>query len=168
MTRLFSLAVAAICCVGLAGCDFPEQKRPISAPGGLDIDTGGAPPASQNPPATETPPAPPPVAEGRKTAEVGDGRKGHYKEQFGRMSIFDRTIGTMYRMQEKMDYQMVTHAMNLYKAEHGNAPKTHDEFMKNIIDFNKIKLPELKEGCRYEYNPQKEVLEVVYPIGERL
>ena len=168
--RLCFLTVIAICCMGWIGCDMPEQKRPVASPGGIDIDTGGAPATSQNeagagstnPQTAET--QPPPPAEGRKQAEVGDGRKGHYKEQFGRMSVFDRTIGTMYRMQEKMDYQMVTHAMNLYKATNGHAPKTHDEFMKEIIEFNKIKLPELKPNYRYEYNPEKEVLEVVYPL----
>jgi len=52
----------------------------------------------------------------------------------------------------------------LYKALHGHAPKTHDEFMMQIIQAGAIKLPELKEGCRYEYNPEKETLEVVNPL----
>ena len=168
MIRLFCL-MAMICCVGLVGCDFPEQKRPMSSPGGIDIgtniDTGGATPVAQNPDApttTETTPPPPP--EGRKTADVGDGKKGHYSERLGRVSIFDRTIGTMYRMQEKMDYQMVKHAMDLYQATNGHYPKTHEEFMKEIIEYNKIKLPELRDDCRYEYNPEKAELEVVYPL----
>ena len=173
MMRLFFLAVAMICCIGFLGCDFPEQKRPISAPGGLDIDTGGSAAQSPSEPATtdtstaESKPVEPAPTEARKTAEVGDGKKGHYKEKFGRMSIFDTTIGTMYRTKEKLTYNvLIPHAMDLYKATNGYFPKTHEEFKREILDANNIKLPELKEGCRYEYNPEKAVMEVVYPISE--
>ena len=171
MMRLFFLAVAMICCIGFLGCDFPEQKRPISAPGGLDIDTGGSAAQSPSEPAVtetsnaETKPAAP---EARKTAEVGDGKKGQYKQKFGRMSIFDTTIGTMYRTRENLTYNVqIPHAMNLYQASNdGKFPRTHEEFMKEIIQANNIKLPELREGRRYIYNPEKAVLEVEYPINE--
>jgi len=172
MMRLFFLTVAMICCIGFLGCDFPEQKRPISAPGGLDIDTDGST-AAQTPSESatteasnaETKPAEPAASEARKTAEIGDGKKGHY-EKFGRMSIFDTTIGTMYRTKENLTYNvLIPQAMKLYQATNERFPRTHEEFKREILDANNIKLPELKEGCRYEYNPEKAVMEVVYPIG---
>ncbi len=164
MLRLFFLAAAMICCIGLYGCDFPEQKRPVSSPGGLDLD-GGAAPAGQS---TDTPqaqpadpPAPPAPLEARKTVEVGDGRKGHY----GRMSIFQHNIGTFYRTKERLTYNVqIPQAMQLYKATNDRTPRDHDEFMKDIIQANNIKLPELREGCRYEYNPETAELEIVYPL----
>jgi hypothetical protein len=100
--------------------------------------------------------------EAHRSFEVGDGKKGHY-EEFGRISIFQRTIGTMYRTQERLNMDMIKHAMNLYKAQYGNFPRTHEEFMTKIIGYNHIKLPELKDGCRYEYNPQTAELEVYGP-----
>ena len=168
MFRLFFLVATMIGCVWFSGCDFPEIQRPVAGVAGVDIApettmSGGSDTndsnASQQP--ATTPPQP---QEGRKTAEVGDGRKGHY-EEFGRMSIFSHNIGAMYRMQERLTYNIeIPHAMNLYKATNGRAPQTHEEFWREIIQANKLKMPELKEGCRYEYNPQTEELEVVYPL----
>ena len=59
----------------------------------------------------------------------------------------------------------IPHALNLFKAEHGRAPKDHAEFMSKIIEFNKIQLPELPAGAVYHYN--KEAGELwVYPENE--
>lgn len=55
------------------------------------------------------------------------------------------------------------HAMNLYKAEHGNFPKTQEEFMRDIIELNQIKLPELPAGHRYVYEPKTGELMVERP-----
>jgi hypothetical protein len=176
MLRLYFLIAVMICGAAFVGCDMPEQKRPAVTPGGIDIDTGGAEPVAQNQtesgsestesqsagtqPAEETPQ--PNVA--RKTAAVGDGAQGHY-ERFGRMSIFDHSIGTMYRTKERLTYNVqIPHAMDLYKATNGHFPRTYEEFKREILDPNNIKLPELREGCRYEYNSEKAELEVVYPI----
>jgi outer membrane murein-binding lipoprotein Lpp len=50
----------------------------------------------------------------------------------------------------------IRHAMDLYNAEHGNYPKTQEEFMKQIIEPNEpsTKLPELPEGWEYFYDPK--------------
>lgn len=211
MSRLLLFVIAVICCVGLIGCDFPEQRRSVATPGGLDIDTGtgadtAADTTAKNQPTAQTPspstpssasPSPSPSAstssnpyelpehvatsspyemptsptpqptDDRRAAQVGDGAKGHYRERFGRMSIFDSNIGTMYRMRENLTYNVqIPHAMNLYHATNGRYPQTHEEFTKEILDANNIKLPELKAGHRYEYNPQKAVMEVVFPIND--
>ncbi|MDR1493351.1 MAG: hypothetical protein LBT05_11610 [Planctomycetaceae bacterium] len=100
--------------------------------------------------------------EAHRAFQEGDGRKGHY-EEFGRISIFQRTIGTMYRTQERINKDLIKHAMDIYKAEHDSFPKTHEEFMTQIIEYNRIKLPELRERCRYEYNPQSGELEIYGP-----
>ena len=167
MSRLFFFAVALICCYGLSGCDFPEQRRPVAGIGGVDIDPGttlsGGPSATESTPAqtqVANPPAPTPPSEYRTTAEAGD--SGFKKGQYGRTSIFSTNVASFYRMQERINLQMIEYNMKLYKAEHGNAPKTHEEFMSKII--GQIKLPELKEGCRYDYNPQTEELEIVHPL----
>ena len=50
--------------------------------------------------------------------------------------------------------------MQTYKALHDGAPKTHDEFMKEIIQAAEIRLPELPAGDRYIYDPKTEQLMV--------
>ena len=51
--------------------------------------------------------------------------------------------------------------MQLYKALHDNhGPKTHDEFMKDIIKEGGIQLPALRPGDHYIYDPVREELMV--------
>ena len=168
MLRMFFLVTAMIGCVGFAGCDFPDVQRPVASNiGGMDTD-GGVATAGQsgNTDTTQTanPPAPPAQPQVyHTTAQAGD--SGFKKGQgYGRMSIFGSNVASLYRTNERINLQMIEYNMKLYKAEHGNAPKTHEEFMSKIIQAGMIKLPELKEGCRYEYNPQTEELEIVHPI----
>ncbi len=54
----------------------------------------------------------------------------------------------------------ITHALNLYKAQHGKPPQTHDEFVKEILDPANIKLPKLRDGERYRFDPSRG------PLGE--
>jgi len=57
----------------------------------------------------------------------------------------------------------VPEALKLFKATHGNGPRSHDEFMAQIIEANQIQLPELAAGQRYVYDPEKEELQVERP-----
>jgi hypothetical protein len=62
-------------------------------------------------------------------------------------------------------FDNVTYAIKLYEAEHGFKPKTHEAFMKEIIEANQpaLKLPKLPEGHTYKYDPQKGELMVEHP-----
>ena len=163
MFRMYFFAAAMICGFVLAGCEFKEPKRPVPRNlAGTSIDDGvsvqpATPVADQ--------PAPAPTPEYKTTAQAGD--SGFKRGQLGRTSIFNYQINSLFRTRERINLQLVEYNMKLYKAEHGNAPKTHEEFMSKIIDAGMIKLPELKEGCRYDYNPQTEELEIVHPLEMR-
>ena len=51
--------------------------------------------------------------------------------------------------------------MRIYKALHDrHGPKTHEEFMKDIIQENQIVLPAVRPGDRYLYDPAREELMV--------
>ena len=50
--------------------------------------------------------------------------------------------------------------MQLFQATNGHFPKSHEEFMKEIIEFGQIKLPELPEGKSYVYEPKTHQLMV--------
>jgi hypothetical protein len=101
----------------------------------------------------------------KAVAGVGKGGqrlKDH--SQYGK--ILSGPISTLKHIQQLAPLEIqIPHALNLFKAEHGRAPKDHAEFMAKIIEFNRIQLPELPEGAVYHYN--KEAGELwVYPAEE--
>jgi hypothetical protein len=72
---------------------------------------------------------------------------------------------------EKISFEIeVPHALQLYKAlsPDGRGPKTHEEFMTNVIEANRIKLPLLPPEHRYVYNPETEELMVERPKAAQL
>jgi len=58
------------------------------------------------------------------------------------------------RAEQKLSLYTVDHAMNLYNGEHGHYPKSHEAFMKDIIEFNSIELEPLQEPYEYYYNAE--------------
>jgi hypothetical protein len=68
------------------------------------------------------------------------------------------------RAEQKLNLYTVQHAMNLYYGEHGNYPKSHEAFMKDIIEFNSIELEPLQEPYEYYYNAEDgQLYKVVKP-----
>jgi len=54
-------------------------------------------------------------------------------------------------VQDRLVLMQVDDGMRLYKAEHGRAPATYEEFMADIIQKNHIRLPQLPAGQSYVY-----------------
>jgi hypothetical protein len=100
-------------------------------------------------------------------ADVGAGKKGHYGQTGGEQAtdIITVPIATMFRAQEMTVFRIqVPQALQLYKANHDNkGPETHEAFMKDIIQANNIKLPPLREGHEYLYDPATEQLMIKKP-----
>jgi hypothetical protein len=93
-------------------------------------------------------------------ADVGVGAKGRGYSP----GLITTPVSVFFRTQERITFQIaIPHAMNLYKASNGSAPKTHEEFMEKIIKEQRIKLPDLPQGQRYIYDPAKEELMVEHP-----
>lgn len=95
----------------------------------------------------------------REVAEVGVGKKGR---GYGG-GVVSEPIRAMFRTEQRLQLMQMTHALQLYKGEHGYLPKSHEIFMKDIIEANSIQLPELPEGERYVYDPQQGELMVERP-----
>ncbi len=108
--------------------------------------------------------APQPSTEQVK-AEVGVGAKGR---GYGG-GIITEPVHQYFVIQERLPFEIeIPHALNLYKASHDfKGPKTHEAFMKEIIEANSIKLPELPEGQRYIYDPKTEALMVERPVDAK-
>ncbi|MBU4272704.1 MAG: hypothetical protein KKE86_06760 [Planctomycetes bacterium] len=120
---------------------------------------------SSPPPAVETPPPEPePVPATSITvqqkAAVGVGKKGRgYGEGF-----VATPIGSLFAFRERAVFDIqIPEAMKLFKAQEDRPPKDHEEFMEKIIKANHIKLPELPDEHRYQYDPETEQLMVLSP-----
>lgn len=95
----------------------------------------------------------------REKAEVGMGAKGHYKP-----GMITTPLATFWRAQEAAAYKIqVPQALNLYKGMHGYFPKTQEEFVREILEPNRIKLPDLPAGHIYVYDPDTGELQVARP-----
>ncbi|HWB12269.1 MAG TPA: hypothetical protein VG826_23780 [Pirellulales bacterium] len=106
------------------------------------------------------PPAQPQPGVVTEKAQVGATGKGNYG---GGPGMVTTPISVYFQAQERVIFLTVEHTMNLYEAEHGHKPKTEEEFMKQIIEANQIRLPQLPPGSKYKYDPQKGELLVERP-----
>lgn len=97
----------------------------------------------------------------RVKAEAGVGKQG---QVIGEKQGFLRTPAkALFTAKQKIAFMSIQHAVNLYDAEHGFKPKTEEEFMTKIIEFNGIELPELPEGQKYVWDPDAGELMVEKP-----
>jgi hypothetical protein len=106
--------------------------------------------------------SPPPVQSGAsyQKADVGSGKRGR---GYGG-GLVTQPVATFFASKEMIAFRIqIPDAMRLYKAENGNAPKTHEEFMQKIIAPGRIPLPDLPEGHSYKYDPATEQLMVEHP-----
>jgi hypothetical protein len=93
-------------------------------------------------------------------ADVGSGEKGNYGP-----GIVTTPVSTYFRTQERITfYIQLPEFLRAYKFEHDfKGPKTNEEYMKEIIKKNNLRLPELPPGHRYIYDPKEEQLMVEKP-----
>ena len=156
-------SVCVMCLALLVGCEEASttststgpssSSRSSAPPGAADVNNASVEPIEGN----DTP------AEDdgfeRQVAEAGVGKRGR---NYGG-GVISEPIKQYFQASQRINLLNMTHAMKLYKAEHGRLPKTHDEFMEKIIKINSIELPELPEGERYVYDPKLGELMVERP-----
>lgn len=98
-------------------------------------------------------------------AGVGVGAKGRSLEgasENNPATIISAPAAAYFRTKEKIVFEIqIPQAMNLYMAEKGRNPRNHDEFMRDIVEFNRIPLPKLPAGMVYRYDSQKGELWVI-------
>lgn len=97
-------------------------------------------------------------------AQAGVGAQG---KDYGNADggYISEPISTYFSAKELITFNIqLPNAMKMYKALHdGKNPKNQEEFQKEIIQENGIKLPELPEGSTYVYDPQTGELMVKHP-----
>ena len=99
----------------------------------------------------------PPAKPKRIKAGVGTGKQGRSLDEYdtGVQAVFAEPAKAFFAVRERIVQINIDKAMQFYKGAHGNAPKSHDEFMSQIIEANKIDLPPLPTGQKYAYDPQR-------------
>ena len=121
--------------------------------------SGVAPASASASPSQSQPSAKPAVSQ--QKADVGVGKQGRGYDQSPIVAPVTVPIATYFAGKEMIAFRIqIPDAMRLYKATNGSAPKTHEEFMQQIIQANNIRLPELPPGDRYVYDPAREELMV--------
>jgi hypothetical protein len=135
--------------LAIAGCSEADVDVPE---GSVATPVSSAPPPPTPPaPGTVPPPNGPPVVPSEMVkADVGVGKKGR---GYGG-GIITAPVKARFTAEQNLVFNaQIPHALNLFQATNGRFPKDHDEFMKEIITANAIKLPELPEPDKYIYDP---------------
>ena len=132
MRKMHALFVLAAILTSSLGCKPEEEQKTVEA----------APP-----------PAVPQMAD--QVAGVGVGVKGNSLDDINgndpRM-IIAGPVKALFAAKEKIVFEIqLPQAANLFNALNGRNPKTHDEYMKEVV--GQIQLPKLPEGMVYQYHP---------------
>ena len=159
------------------GAESPAATEPAASPAGAPSEpplppetkfgafAGGIDELAARPAAPAQAAAIPPAeieSTERVKAEKGVGIKGRSLDQYEGLIV--TPAKAFFSTKERIAFEIeVPHALNLYKATEGQGPRTHDEFMEKIIQFNKIKLPQLPPGHKYVYDVEQELLMVERP-----
>lgn len=131
-----------------------EEPAPEAEPPADDV------PADSPAEETESAPDENDQAAVRQRAEAGVGLRGRDLPQ----GLVSTPVKAYFTARERVVFDVqIPSAMNLYKAEHGRGPRTHDEFMDKIVKPNGIRLPDLPAGHKYVYDAEKEELMVEHP-----
>ncbi len=155
---LLACMVATMLIAGCGGGDTEESGEPTDNVATAPAPSAPAPPPPPPPPApgetpsAETPSPSPSEPVDRKPAVTGVGKKG---KGYGTGPIATPVAAYFSTRQRVVFDIQIASAMNLYHATNQRFPKTHEEFMKEIIEKNMIKLPELAPGESYRYDPEK-------------
>jgi hypothetical protein len=164
--------------LALTGCDVPELETPQAAAPAPTGQVATAPEASspveqtqpaQDPavsqqssnPGSPNPNEPPPVTSTPREVSDLDPTKGKKSRAAG--GYLGAVAGARFYAEHSLIFDQVRQALELYNAEHGNYPKSQEEFLKVIIRPNNIGLPPLDPGVEYLYDPEDHKLKVWRP-----
>ncbi len=129
----------------------PEPEYP---PGGtMQLGDGKTPPGgATNPDAA------------RVKAEAGVGVRGQRLNDPRLVQMIVAPARGLFQTEQRMVFDaQIPKNMQIFEASNGRKPKSHEEFMEQIIEAGMIKLPELPTGQRYVYDPQTGELMVEKP-----
>lgn len=122
-------------------------------------------------PAKEPEPAPAPAEEPPQPQYTAPEEVTAKDPQRGRVfhnqpGYLDVLFSARFVAENQLTFGKVKHATDLYEATYGHKPKSHEEFMREIIEANYIELPPLRDNFEYWYNAERGELMMRQPIEE--
>jgi hypothetical protein len=142
--RILFLPTLAYAIVGMVGCKPQEE-----------VDREASARSAANAAATERPTMP------DQKAGVGVGVQGRSLEggsEYNPATFVSGPAAAYFRTKEKIVFEIqIPHTLNAFVALNGRHPKSHEEYMREIIGTD-IKLPKLPEGMVYRYHPESQEL----------
>lgn len=93
---------------------------------------------------------PPPVEEEEKTVAAIDDKKRKGEAT----SLAGPIINARRSAEVFTESQPIIQAIQFFHAENGRYPKSHEEFMKKVVEYNKMRLPKVDEGYELIYHPE--------------
>lgn len=139
------------------GLGQPVSEQPASE------ETSVQPAPADEPAMPVEPAAPAEPDTERVEAKAGVGAKGRSLDEHE--GVYVTPAKTLFTVREKVIFEIeVPNALKLYEATNGNPPRTHEEFMSQVIEANGVRLPELPAGQRYVWDPETKELMVERPV----
>lgn len=114
----------------------------------------GCEPSQDLPPSSPSPAASTPAPEA-PVAETGPDRVKADQPVRQRQSAIGRAY---FNSRERVENYTFDNAITLYHAEHGEYPKSHEEFMEKLWKPLKAPMPEIEEGYEYRYDPAEHAM----------
>ena len=138
------------------GCDTPSlPKPPAPAPVAEPVAATPTPapvPQDVGVNGTVAPPMEKPVTKTPRKFGAHDAIQGRRSKAAG--GYLGAVGNANFYARHQMVINSITEALALYNAEHGDWPKSHEEFMDKIIKFNNIQLPKLDDPVEYIFVPE--------------
>lgn len=150
----------ALALVITIGCEVPELEKP---------DAAAAPKPKVEEIAkednrldmSEVPGEPPPTTEKPREFTAKDSKQGKLSRQAG--GYLGAVASARFTAVNKMTINQIKHNLEIYNADKGHYPKTHEEFMENFLPYSGVTLPALEEGDEYLYDPEDHTLKIYRP-----
>jgi hypothetical protein len=161
-----------LCGLALAGCGATRTSPPVQATNNdLSVEAEpGVEPAASADQADERPPREDVFASAAENPADADATEPLVLEPVGPQDarrgktitgggIITEPLRQHFLIQHRIVFEIsVKQAEQLYRAEHGRMPRSHEEYITEIIEKNGIQLPELDSGWDYYYDATDEQL----------
>lgn len=94
----------------------------------------------------------------RVEAVAGVGKRGENLRGEGTNELIAAAPKALFDTEQKLKFMQVKQALDVFEIQKNRYPESHEEFVKEIIEHYNLKLPELHEGERYEWDPKEKKL----------
>lgn len=146
-------SAAALLLAAAVGCEAPALPTAPATPPAAEAPAEKPKPIVAGVEGEELPEIETPVTSTPRPFNSHDPIKGRRSRRAG--GYLGATAGAKFHAEYQVMIHSINHANQLFWAETGDWPKSNEEFMKRIIEFNKISLPELEPQHEYIYVPEQ-------------